>query len=209
MFLQIDDLTIRRPRLQDCRDLFEFLSLSEVARYQLWEPWSYEQVEAAVAEQTRIASRDPGSTLQLVVEREQRVIGDCQLAISVDARQAEIGYSFHPQYSGKGYATRAVTMVLGIAFIHLGVHRICAMTDPNNERSIRLLERIGMRREGHLLQNGFVRGEWVDSYLYAMLDSEWTSTHRSLSEELRQTIVMSPFGSSRRSGESGSRFLFD
>jgi len=63
--------------------------------------------------------------------------------------------------------------VLGYAFESLEMHRVRATTDVHNERSWRLLERVGMRREAHLPRNTFVKGEWIDDYLYVMVADEW------------------------------------
>src|SRR5262249_27418806 len=109
------------------------------------------------------------------------VIGDCQLTVtSVEDRQAELGFAFNPRYTGRGLATRAVTAVLGFGFVQLGLHRIIASTDTRNERSWQLTERGGMRREAHFRHDNFVNGEWMDSFVYAMLDDEWRVRHPDL-----------------------------
>jgi RimJ/RimL family protein N-acetyltransferase len=63
--------------------------------------------------------------------------------------------------------------VLTFAFIKLELHRVIAITDCENERSVALLGRLGMRREGHFIQNIWFKGRWGDEYLYAVLREEW------------------------------------
>jgi RimJ/RimL family protein N-acetyltransferase len=63
--------------------------------------------------------------------------------------------------------------MLRLGFDGLGLHRIVGRCDGRNTPSTRLLERLGMRREAHLVQNELVKGEWTDEVVYAMLESEW------------------------------------
>ena len=65
-----------------------------------------------------------------------------------------------------------------LGFDELGLHRIVAETDARNDASIRLMERLGMRREAHLVENEFLKGEWTDSIVYAILETEWRDRAR-------------------------------
>jgi len=85
-----------------------------------------------------------------------------------------VGYSLHPDSWGQGLMTEAVMALVGYGFGVLRLHRIWADVDPENIGSWRVLEKIGMRREGQLRENALIGGEWCDSYIYAMLDREWT-----------------------------------
>jgi RimJ/RimL family protein N-acetyltransferase len=62
----------------------------------------------------------------------------------------EIGYVLHPDHGGQGLASEAVRALLEIAFVTIGLHRVSARIDARNLRSLRLAERLGMRREAHL-----------------------------------------------------------
>ena len=64
-------------------------------------------------------------------------------------------------------------MVLRLGFEGLDLHRVCGRLDGRNAASARVLERLGMRREAHLVQNEIVKGEWSDEVVYAMLRHEW------------------------------------
>jgi RimJ/RimL family protein N-acetyltransferase len=63
--------------------------------------------------------------------------------------------------------------MLHLGFVDLGLHRILGRLDARNAASANVLERLGMRREAHILENEFVKGEWTDELLYAMLAREW------------------------------------
>ena len=118
-----------------------------------------------------------GDTLRLAVTRraDGALVGEVLLKIaSLAALQAEVGYIFHPDFAGKGYATEAVAAMLGLGFEALGCHRIFARLDALNAGSVGVVERLGLRREAHLIQNDRFNGVWGDEYIYAMLGSEWS-----------------------------------
>ena len=95
-----------------------------------------------------------------------------------DPRLAEVGFTLGLPYQHQGFAAEAVTAVLEYAFTTLNIHRIQAVTDVENAASIALLERIGMRQEGHFLENVWFRGKWGSEYHYAILEAEWKARRR-------------------------------
>jgi RimJ/RimL family protein N-acetyltransferase len=97
------------------------------------------------------------------------------LWVSEQHRQGEIGYMTHPAHHGHGYATEAVQPLLAFAFETLDLHRVAGRLEPRNVASARVLEKLGMRREAHLVENEWVKGEWQSELIYAMLADEWTS----------------------------------
>ena len=98
---------------------------------------------------------------------------------SAEHRAGEIGFVFHPAYHGKGYAYEASRTLLRLGFEEMKLHRIVGRCDARNTSSSRLLERLGMRREAHLVENEWVKGEWADELIYAMLDREWAAANGS------------------------------
>jgi RimJ/RimL family protein N-acetyltransferase len=90
-------------------------------------------------------------------------------------RQGEIGFIFHPDHQGRGYATEAGRAVLGIAFGAYGLHRVSGRLEARNAASARVLEKLGMRREAHLVETEWIKGEWQSELVYALLASEWRS----------------------------------
>jgi RimJ/RimL family protein N-acetyltransferase len=174
--IDLEDLTLRRLQPEDGPDLYEIYSNPEVTRYQFFKPWTPEEVEQFMYVQFGMRTGDPGVPLVLVVvlRSTNKVIGDCQHTInSIEDQQGEIGFMFNPEFSGRGFATRSVNAALGYGFTRLKLHRIMAAVDVRNERSWRLMERIGMRREAHFVHDNLMDGEWIDDYVYAMLDDEW------------------------------------
>ncbi len=102
------------------------------------------------------------------------VVGGCMLFVTDAAlREAELGYQVHRAHWGQGYATEAAQAMLRFAFSELGLHRIWSTCNLDNAGSWRVMEKLGMRREGHLVEVEYAAGEWRDTLLYAILDREW------------------------------------
>ncbi|MDP9868402.1 MULTISPECIES: GNAT family N-acetyltransferase [Streptosporangium] len=170
-------LTLRPFTPADLDPLHAFQSLPEVARYLYWEPRDLEQVRQALETKiTQSALLEEGQALALAVELTAtgELIGDAVLFWhSRLHRSGEIGYLFHPDHHGRGYATEAAQALLELGFDGLDLHRITGRLDGRNTASARVLERAGMRREAHLVENEMVKGEWTDEVIYAILQREW------------------------------------
>src|SRR5438128_1534770 len=126
----------------------------------------------------RSAAPGAGPALTLAADLAQtgEVVGHCMLVWhSQEHEQGEVGYVFNPAFQGRGLATEAVGALLRLGFDGLGQHRITGRLDARNVASARVLERAGLRREAHLVENEFVKGEWTDEVIYAMLRSEWSA----------------------------------
>lgn len=115
------------------------------------------------------------------------LIGNLYLArVQPEAwRTWELGYVLHPDHWGYGYASEAAVRLLDECFTAWSAHRVTASCDVANVASWRLLERLGFRREGHLLAGSSFHKDadgnpiWKDDYLYAVLDREWHTAARS------------------------------
>ena len=97
-------------------------------------------------------------------------LGEVTLFVSnAEHRTGEIGFVFHPESHGQGYAAEASVELLRLGFEELGLHRIIGRLDARNTGSAKLLERLGLRQEAHFVQNEFLKGEWTDELVFAML----------------------------------------
>jgi len=88
-------------------------------------------------------------------------------------RNADVWYKIHPESWGKGYATEALHAVLSLGFDTLGLHRIEAGSAVGNIGSLRVMEKVGMKREGIKRKNLPLKDGWSDNHEYAILDEEW------------------------------------
>lgn len=175
MDVSSDRIALRRFSTSDGAALHAYLSLPEVVRFEPYEPMSLAQCETLAIE------RSADNRFWAVCLKDGLLIGNLFLAPEGPAewRTWTLGYVMHSAYWGNGYATEAALALLDHCFNDLEAHRVIAGCDPANVSSWRLMERLGMRREAHLLGNvSFSRnpdGEpvWTDSYQYAVLDTEW------------------------------------
>jgi len=177
--IRTERLLLRPYAPGDVDALYAYQRLPEVARYLESEPRSRAEVEALVAQRAGAgAIHMAGQALHLVAELAGagELVGDCVLFWrSQEHRAGEIGYVFNPAYHGRGLATEAAEALLRLGFDGLGLHRIVARCDARNVASARVMEHIGLRREAHFVQNEFLKGEWTDELVYAMLRSEWAA----------------------------------
>jgi RimJ/RimL family protein N-acetyltransferase len=175
--LETDRLRLRPFTEADFEALFAYQSRPDVTRFLYWEPRGPQEVRSAL--EKKIASRSirsEGDGLALAVELKStsQVIGDFILQLTSEQhRTAELGYIIHPDHHGNGFATEAGWILLRIAFEHLSLHRVVGGLDARNVASARVLEKLGMRREAHFVENEFVKDEWQSAIEYAILDREW------------------------------------
>jgi RimJ/RimL family protein N-acetyltransferase len=102
------------------------------------------------------------------------VIGDVGIHfLGPENNQVEIGYTLDKRYRGHGYMTEALSEIIDYLVHSLNKHRIIASIDPINLDSMRLVERLGFRKEAHFKESLFFHGKWVDDVIYAILAKEW------------------------------------
>jgi RimJ/RimL family protein N-acetyltransferase len=175
--VRTERLLLRTLRPGDAEAVLAYRSLEEVARYVPFAPMSAAEVDERMAgrwSRTRIAE---GEGLVAGIERLDtgELIGDLTLMlVAAEHRGAEIGWLLHPAHGGRGYATEAARAGLGLLF-DAGAHRVVARVDARNAPSLRLCERLGMRREAVLLENEWFKGGWSDEIDYALLEREWAA----------------------------------
>jgi RimJ/RimL family protein N-acetyltransferase len=161
----------------DVDELLAYRGRADVCRYLPFEPMTREvlldRLDTDLSRQ-QITEEGQSLTVGARVRETGRLVGDVVLFFRSRAdRGGEIGYVFHPDAGGRGYATEACSAVLGLAFDGLGLHRVIARLDARNEASARLAARLGMRQEAHFLRNELFKGEWTDELVFALLAEEW------------------------------------
>ena len=171
--METNRLTIRRFSPDDWRDLYEYLSQYETVKY---EPYEIFTEEESKREAIRRSEND--AFWAVCLKSSGKLIGNIYLS-EQDFETWELGYVFNAEFLRHGYATEAARALIDYSFEEKNAHRIVAMCNPLNERSWKLLERLGMRREGFLKQNVYFKTNeqgspiWRDTYEYAVLRTEW------------------------------------
>lgn len=183
--LPTERLTLRPATTDDVTPTWRFRQLAEVNNWLSGTPADLDGYRALFNDPERLAST---VVVQLGHQQESEVIGDfmlrredawAQLDVAHDARgaQAELGWVLDPAFTGRGFATEAVRELLRYCFEELRVRRVTANCFLANEASWRLMERVGMRREGHAVNESLHRsGRWLDTLTYALLADEWAAS---------------------------------
>ena len=141
-------------------------------RPRVHETGSWPVVTRFVAQQ----GHQPRTTFQLAIVRRSdgRVIGHCGIGKHTASMcEAEIGYELAPHAWGQGYATEAARALVGFGFAELDIHRIAARCVADNVASARVLEKLGMRREGRVRGHEWFQGRWWDTLIYGLLEADW------------------------------------
>jgi RimJ/RimL family protein N-acetyltransferase len=169
-------LTLRDFKKRDWKSVHDYASDPEVVRYMDFGPNSEEESRAFIQKAFEQQKENPrrNFTLAITLEAQKALIGGCGIYVSNPKnREGYIGYVLNRNFWGEGYATETAQALLEFGFNKLKLHRVFATCDAKNVPSAHVLEKIGMRREGHFRENGWVKGRWRDSLLYAILDHEW------------------------------------
>ena len=171
-------LELRPAESSDVEAVWAYRRLDEVNRWLTAAPRTLAEFHSHFDAPDRLAKT-------LVILLDGQVVGDLMLAVEspyaqaevkddAAGTQAELGWCIAPGHAGRGYAEEAVRELLRLCFQDLALRRVVAGCFAGNERSWRLMERLGMRRESHNIRDSLHRsGEWMDGYVYALLADEW------------------------------------
>lgn len=162
--LETDRLLLRKMKVQDFEDMYEYAKNDNVTKYLLWN--SHRDLKytrdylAYVQSQYKTGSFYDWA---LTDKATGKMIGTCGFAkLDFDNNSAEIGYVINPAFWNKGYATEAVLRVIKFAFYELNLHRVEARYIVGNEASRRVMEKCGMVFEGIHRSALYVKNEYVD-----------------------------------------------
>jgi ribosomal-protein-alanine N-acetyltransferase len=174
--IQTERLLLREFASGDEHDIQEYAGDPEVVRYADWGPNDLAATRVNLARRLAQQREWPRDNIELAMELsgEGRVIGILRITV-VDngARTADFGYTLNRRYWRHGFATEGAAALLNAAFVRMKLHRVWATCDARNHASYRVMEKLGMRREAHFHKDVLQKGEWRDSYLYAILAEEW------------------------------------
>ncbi|MBN1697306.1 MAG: GNAT family N-acetyltransferase [Spirochaetales bacterium] len=168
-------LFIRQFRQSDWEDLYRYLSLPEIFEFEPGSPVTKDEAKKLAAE------RAAGNDFFAVILREiNKMVGHLYFH-HTDPKEYmtwELGFIFNPTYHNNGYCTEASKAIIDFAFTVLKAHRVAAYCNPANIPSWKVLEKIGMKREGCFRQKAFFRRDkndipiWHDCYAYGIVENE-------------------------------------
>jgi RimJ/RimL family protein N-acetyltransferase len=176
IFIETERLVLRNFEPADWSDMYEYLALPEIFEFEPGEPLDGDEAVELAFERSK-------SDTYIAVELRStgKMIGHLYFSRHEPHEHEvwEIGYIFNPSHQRKGYASEASAGIISHAFRNLGARRVVSYCDPRNTASWKLLEKIGMRREGHFVRNHFSKRDqegnplWHDTYAYAVLRDEF------------------------------------
>lgn len=170
-------LRLRPYHLRDVDDVLGYATDPEWGRYlPVPQPYTRADAERFIAGQVLL---DREVHPAWVIEQEGTGIGGINLRFYFDHHVGEMGYSLAHSYWGQGLTTEAAHAVMDTAFAaYPSLYRIRAMADERNLGSLRVMEKLGMVREGTLRQNRLLRGEYIDEVWCGVLRPEWEANSR-------------------------------
>ena len=172
-------LILRRLAGRDWKDLLELMSDEEFFRYQDRVPLDEDGVLHWLESDAHVKLTTPEQTFHLGIEVQDggKLIGYLSLTFT-DPQRLQVTFSIglNPSFQRQGYATEAVEALLGFCFEGLKLHRVAGWCDSRNIAGCRLLEKVGLRREGEFVKNRWRHGEWTNSVWYAALAEEYLET---------------------------------
>jgi len=172
--LNTERLILRKLRLEDAEDIFEYASDPEITKYVTWEP--HKSIEDSINFiKYALEKYDKKEAIQwgIVYKENNKVIGTCDILPVTKHFRAEIAYALSRKYWGKGIMTEAVKEVIKFGFERMSLNRIQAMCFSENIGSYRVMEKAGMKFEGTLREQMFIKGKFQDLKLYSVLRREY------------------------------------
>jgi len=193
IFRSTERLILREFKDEDWADVHGYSRDARLTYYLNWGPNTDEQTKAFIKRAIRHQTEIPRTNFEIAVVKSdnQKIIGNCRLVSRLHRhRSSELHCIIRREDWGKGYGAEAIGALLALGFEEFKLHRIFSVVDPEDAASARVLEKCGLQREGHLREHLWIKGQWRDSLLYAILDYEWAQLNGKPSElELGDPVV--------------------
>ena len=173
--LSTERLLLRKIRLNDAPDMFEYSKDPEVTKYLLWDPHPNVEHTRNYIDYLQDRYRD-GKYYDwaVILKSSGKMMGSCGFSsILPEHRSAEVGYVLNPAFRGQGIAGEALSAVLDFAFRKMALNRVEAKCVAENASSERVMQKVGMTFEGVARSALLVKGEFRNIKIYSMLRSEY------------------------------------
>lgn len=177
--LTTERLVLRPFTLADAPEVNRLVGDRRIADTTLNIPHPYDESMAEAWIGTHAEAAERGDSLTLAItEKDGGLVGAVALAIARTPQRAELGYWIAVPHWGRGYATEAAQAIVGYAFDTLGLNRVVAHCLTRNVGSARVMEKVGMQREGTLRAHVIKWNAPEDVALYGILRDEWSRFRR-------------------------------
>ena len=183
--LETRRLILRRMKKTDYRDMYDYASREDVTRYLTWYP--HPNLMYTLRYLSYIATRYRAGEFYdwaVIWKENRKMIGTCGFtAFHYEHNSAEIGYVLHPDYWGKGVAAEAVRAILEVGFLTLNLHRMEARFMEGNDRSRRVMEKVGMTFEGMQRDAMYIKENYITVGTCALLADDYIAETRKNKEK--------------------------
>jgi RimJ/RimL family protein N-acetyltransferase len=186
MILETPRLVLREFEPDDWSAVLAYQSDPRYLRLYAWTERTGADVRAFVKDFVASQAAEPRLVYQLAITLRDggQLVGNCGIRLAEPGvRLGDLGYELSPEHWGRGYATEAARAMVEFAFVGLRLHRVWAECVSENAASRRVLEKLGMRREGRLRQTRWYKGRWWDTLVYGLLEDEWRVGLRAISTQ--------------------------
>ena len=176
-------LHIRDYVVGDAPTVFGNVGDAAYWQYQRSEPPTAQQIDALIKWVVNEQATAPRLAYFLAATRKDtgEIVGEAVLKITNPAeRQGELGFGIAPRFWKQGYATEITIALLEVAFSQLKLHRLAGQCSGENKGSIRVMQKVGMAREGQLREVNFARGKWWSTVIYSVLEHEYAKIKNAL-----------------------------
>jgi len=174
---ETERLRFRKIYVSDAKEIFLIRSNDNVMRFMdVPRHHSISDSEKLIETAEESYKNETGMNWAIIEKHSQSFIGYIGfIRIFSEHCRAEIGYVLKPEYWGKGYMYETINRMARFGFENMKLHSIEANVNPLNERSKKVLERVGFKKEAHFRENYLFNGEFLDSIIYSLLEKDLTS----------------------------------
>lgn len=176
IIIETKRLFIKAIQPINAKTVYKYRIDPRVNKYQNWESVSYESILKFINDNldTEFNSPDKWKQFGIYTKDKDFLVGDIGLHfLNPQNSIVEIGFTISHENQGFGFGSEAVKSIIYYLFRVLKKHRIFASVDPQNNKSISLLKRVGLNQEAYLKKSLFIKENWVDDVIFALLNEEY------------------------------------
>lgn len=171
-------LILREFSHADFEEVHLYASNIENIKYMIWGPNTEEDTIEFLEECIENSNRKPRTQYDfaVVLKESGKVIGGCGIYLNETLDEGMLGWILNKNYWKQGYMTEAGKELVRFSFEDLKLHRLYSYCDSENYGSFRVMENLGMRREGHIIKSRKFTGyadKYRDEFIYGILEEEW------------------------------------
>ena len=175
MVLETERLILRELVIDDWQAIHLYAADADLVKFMEWGPNSEDDTKAYVQHIISTQGQTPRKVYEFAItlKGDGSLIGGCGLYLE-EHSQASLGYCLNRTFWGRGFATEAAYSLCQYGLCEIHLHRIFATCRPENTASARVMEKLGMKKEGTLREHFYAKGKWQNSFMYSVLADEFT-----------------------------------